>query len=343
MNNKKSQPNKKIVENTFLDWRPVASIPIENGVMVAQDWRPFLPKERQASALKASNDLSEPNKIEFRYCCRIDGLIVIQIRSAAHLPRALVSLCAEVSDEIKSECGHFHVFHGPNTQEATDELSTLPILCEKKNFSDFDKFLLFTQSDDELRKLRAYSINRNRLSDEKASLALKKLYSSVFDRACKRTAQYDRNSNLYGRNSFTPKTQALMMAYGLVVFILSALGLSLNTKFEFIPQFKLVSLSLITLMLGLGFVHVRYNLNGIIFKKIRLHRALIGYSCHGNNLARVLWNLFMVEKLPPNNEFDPVVKIAENLIDAAVRRINTYYFTYSIAVAAVALVFSFLG
>ena len=56
------------VETLFVDWRPIASVPIHPGIMACEDW--------QSAALIFHGTALENAEIRYRYICRNDGIIV---------------------------------------------------------------------------------------------------------------------------------------------------------------------------------------------------------------------------------------------------------------------------
>lgn len=321
----------KEIVNTFVDWRPIASIPIENRIIHSQNWVEY--KIKTADRLNLVD-----GQIKYRFSCRNDGFFVFQVHAPASSLRGIVFLAAEISHKIKADCGHFHVLNNRDLTDGDLSLSTLPIICTNDTAPKNYKALLeLVESGDKLKTLTAYSIRRKKATSEPAVLALKKLYSSLFDRASRRTVFYDENINIIGSRSKTYNSKRFtgwaISIYTVIAFIIGILNYSneWGIGFQILKSYIFITISAACL------IHLRKNIGDLIFRKIKLQSTLIGYCYHGNNLSRVLWQLFDCKLLPPNNDFDPIIAITELRIQTSNRQLNAYYFSFSFAVGVFGL------
>lgn len=329
-----------IETKTFVDWRPISSIPINNEVLSKSDWVDFT-DNFEANSKDYLGEWSDL-EISYRFICRNDGIIFFQVKAPVMHGRPLVSLASKIVYEIKQRTKHFHVYDNTRWNISGANLTTYPVLCEDKTFRDFDGFVSFGMKNSTLKQLQAYSIAQDAVTDRKALLTIKKLYSCLFDRVCKRAAEPDDFVSAFSQKANTPLWRKYTAASLLVtVFILPALIFA-NFKMQLGKEWNIIITYSFLLFSGVVLLHVRHNINYVLVSRIRLFRKLIGYYSHGNNLSRALWRIYETSDATPSNDYDPIITIANDAINSTIRRINTYEFFFTAVVALIGIAITIL-
>jgi hypothetical protein len=328
-------------EYTFVDWRPIASFPIKTGVLLCGDWTDYSPTNFDQDLLDGEwADI----RIQYRFVCRDDGLIIFSIEAPTRDLRFACAIADKISYRIKELSGHCHTFDTDAwNNNASTNLTSYPVLCETLFFSSFSEFCSFAIADAEISKVKARSAATDTISDRAALLTIKMLYSRLFDRVAKRVEEYDNSLNALNWNLMTPKGRCTIYAILAVISFVAMLAFLLDDLFIWGREKQILTGSVYAASAFLVLAHVRFNLNEIMTGRIRLYRKLSAYYCHGNNLSRVLWKIYSGPAHIAGHDYDPIIKLTEDRINASVRRMQTYTFMFSAVVALVGMCISIVS
>lgn len=323
-----------VVSSTFVDWRPISSIPIELELMYSSDWKAF-----DLGLLNEQELVGDFSDIEvlFRYACRSDGLFLFQVNTVQMGLRTLTLIASSISHKIKEDCGHFHVFDRLEKNNFSADLTTYPVLADHIDFICKADMADFVMRSFELGSLRSKSVHTGDVSERKAILTIKKIYSRLFDRVSERAEYTDGNVSVFSLYSRTPYGTrdmawgAIAVTAGLLLLLFLDTRLDLGISTQIIWGSIFLGLSLIV------FSHIRQNVDMVLIKNVKLYQRLVAYCAHGNNLSRVLWEIYQPHTHSPSNDFDPIIKISETMIQAATRRINNYKFYSTVSLSLIGI------
>ena len=315
--------------HTFVDWRPITSLPIVDKLLQDSEWIVCTQEEVDAFLEDCAPVDAEKIHIEYRYICRNDGFIIFQVKSPdSEEKRALVALAKKISSIIKEKSGHTHIYNASTGEYSDAKLSTNPVLCVEDrviNAADHSSFVQLAKDSDSIKSLKAYSINGKRSTDEEAVLTVKKLYSSMFDRVCHRIDKTDQEVKISGIGISSQWLTLPFISFALVILF----GLSAVIYHYFNTNLKVVIGIIYILFVGVVAFEIHKNLKAKYFDRIKLIRIVYGHYGHANNMSRALWKLFSVENYPPNNDYDPTIQVLENMINARIQVVNYIYFRSS--------------
>jgi len=329
---------------TFVDWRPVPSIPIQKKILRDQEWDKF----------EVSDDFSA----RFRYCALNDGIIVFQIKTKdAQPPTSILHVARQISFEIKERTKHCHLLHRSGRATNRDEFRLSPVLVEDPFSDQFvnhykerhciqddtwtEKSSLAEVCLDSryLSEVRALKRSTGSVTDEKGLLVTKKLYNKIFDRTCSMVKSIDEHAGFWRTDLIRQSEIGKLLIFGVPalggfsLYITAAIGLSGTL----ITKFLVVSIPII--LIFLLSVHYYYNVMEHIFRKIRLLKKAICYFYHANTLSRVLWEIYdKSQNYSPENEYNPTIGIFQSLIDGCSRRLKIYDYFVGLVIGVMGLI-----
>ena len=327
-------------EYLFVDWRPVSTVPYMSRIMREGDWQAI--KITGSSVFGSRGDFDDI-EIHCRFVCRADGLILFNIASPTNSRRTAIAIARSAAYRIKELCGHHHVFDAPDWRSYDTDLTIQPVLCKEMSILDLAALKALAMDTDALKTLPARSATTGAVSQTPALLTLKQFYSRLFDRITRRAERRGATvdvsvSAFQGIKRERERAWTMACAFGVLVIALSLLwadsALDLHARREILAGAGVLLFAL------LAFAHAYLLIGKQLNQTIALYRTLIGHCAHGNTLSRVLYQFFPPNPVIVTEEFHSIIRLAQDMIDALVRRINNYYFTFSAAVALFAIVMS---
>jgi len=329
-------------EYDFVDWRPVTSVPFKPRIMSSNDWQKLNLSGPLLEDIRGEiSDIS----VQFRYACRSDGLILFTVSVPTSSRRTAIRLGRAAAYRIKEICGHHHIFDNPNWAAYDTELTIQPVLCAPQDCDKLSALEAKALDGKKLAGLSAVSAKTGLESETPAILTLKMFYSRLFDRvssmADRRGSAVEASVSASRRIARTKGRAWLML--GIVVTFFASLGLLwANAANDWGAVREILASSFVLLAGFLALTHAQHHIGQQLNQTIRLHRSLIAHCAHGNTLCRVLNTFYLPDPPPPGPEYDSVIRLSQDMIDALVRRINYYYFSFSAVVALFAIIMSFL-
>jgi hypothetical protein len=270
---------------------------------------------------------------------------VFQIEMPEMQPRTANWIAEAVSNEIKESSNHTHIFNSDTIGRAS-KITTLPIRCCSGCISEnisFDDFVSKVESDIFLRdELTAYSIKRMQDTNEPAVLSLKKLYSSIFDRATQRHKYYQDVRAVFTLGGVSGTGIAVTLC-ALMFAGIASFGVS----FALLGGVSMASGFIVGAYLTLSVaasVYIWFHVSMVESKNLRLLETALAYFHHGNNMVAMIARLFAksdgqldFNAIDGRSYFSESIALL-NLLHARVsRRIANIYFIYSFGVALVGI------
>lgn len=327
----------------FVDWRPVTTVPVSPRLIGFADWRPFALTGPLTQDLRGEfGDI----EIRYRFACRNDGLILFCVQVPTPSRRTAVRIARAVSYRIKEKTGHTHVFDNPDWNGYNDHLTIQPVLCASDQGAiEIEGFCALALDEPFLQSLKAKSPMTGRPSETPALLTLKQFYSRLFDRVSRRADRKESAvvASVSATNRITrQRGRAWIYAVAGIVFVVAMTLLSLDSAYEWGARARILAGSFVILCGLVALTHASEHVGRQLNQTIRLYRTLIAHCAHGNTLSRALHRFYQPPSPPPGPEYDSIIRLAQEQVDALVRRINNYYFTFSAVVGLFAILMSFV-
>lgn len=292
-------PTKKHKLFHFIDWRPVATTAINPHI--AQVVEPLEIEEVQEIKNKI------PNLDDIDCVLRTDGLFILQLKFAEpEVVQGVRSVAASISNAIKSDCGHYHLFHDNEYwTDILDDPYPLAIYTPKSDITQEDFHENFL-SDEYIAKINCIHPTKGGSGDYSAVLRLKLNFSNLRDKLL-RKAKYDFSGSNYAVISIGKRLRYLsnIIIFGAIILgivfvpgshIIPALGNLIDTAIDWIANFdarERASAALFCSGLSLipGWVLIREN-RKIIEQRIHFLENAIGYFSFGPVLFAVVENVW---------------------------------------------------
>jgi len=299
-----------------------------------------------------TNDFSDFEYIALRYVCRNDGIFLFQIKTYREmLSYTPMRIAREVSYRIKELLGHTHVYNKDEFSGLYKTIVTNPVFIEERSNKipeihyEFEKYI---RHNEHLLNLKSRKRNLSEPIDddaERAVLTLKKLYSRIFDRSCLVLNNYEKVSEGIFSNTNRRIIPVQILGLALIFYFIFFLTLlhvisfdSQNIKTA-APQ--ILFFHVVIILAFSYYYHFKRNIRDEALSKIVILKRTIAYFSHGNNYSRIIWTLFDGSRvISPENDYNGVIRVSQQQIDANVRKINYYYFLYGFSVAFTGLIFS---